>query len=293
LALRWSCDPDVPERVVADPLRIRQVLMNLVANAIKFTHQGYIQVRVSVTADGRALHFSVSDTGIGIPADKQETVFNAFTQADGSITRKYGGAGLGLAISSRLVKLMGGSMWLHSEPDKGSTFEFTTSFERSPEPDGQPGPAASRVVSCGSLRILLAEDNSVNQTLARRMLENHGHTVTVVSNGREALEALSSKSFDIVLMDVQMPEMNGLEATSIIRGREAASGGHVPIIAMTAHAMAGDRERCLAAGMDGYISKPVQMAELLQAIGDVADTCEPPRMSYQTGQEGAYCTELS
>jgi signal transduction histidine kinase/ligand-binding sensor domain-containing protein/CheY-like chemotaxis protein len=292
LALRWSCHPDVPERVVADPLRIRQVLMNLVANAIKFTHKGYIEVRISVTADGCALHFSVTDTGIGIPADKQEAIFKAFTQADGSITRKYGGAGLGLAISSRLVKLMGGSIWLHSEPDKGSTFEFTTPFELSPEP-APPTPASSRVAACGTFRILLAEDNPVNQMLARRILENHGHVVTVVSNGREALDALGSKSFDVVLMDVQMPEMNGLQATSIIRGREAASGRHVPIIAMTAHAMAGDRERCLAAGMDGYISKPVQMAELLQAIADVSDRCKLPAISYQDGQENVCCTELS
>jgi signal transduction histidine kinase len=269
LTLRWSCHPDVPERVVADPLRVRQVLVNLIANAIKFTHQGSIDVRLSVAKDARNLHFSVRDTGIGIPADKQAAIFHAFTQADGSITRKYGGAGLGLAISAQLLHLMDGSIWLESEPGKGSTFEFLIPYQLPAERTDAPDPAPADAGPCGILRVLLAEDNPVNQTLACRLLENRGHSVVVVSNGKEALDAVGSDSFDLVLMDVQMPEMNGLEATSIIRSREAGGETHVAIIAMTAHAMAGDRERCLAAGMDAYVSKPIQMAELLEAIAAV------------------------
>ena len=266
LHLRAECAADVPERVLGDPLRLRQVLVNLIGNAVKFTESGCVDVNVKTGDGGRQLCFQVRDTGIGIPHDKQQALFRPFTQADGSISRKYGGSGLGLAISSKLIHLMGGSIGLRSEPGKGTLFEFNVPCCPAAEPAEEtlsaitPSPLAAR-------RILLAEDNPVNQKVASRMLEKRGHSVFVVSNGREALEVLTREPFDVVLMDVQMPEMDGFEATACIRARERNSP-HVPVIAMTAHAMAGDRQRCLAAGMDGYVSKPVRVDELLQAIGE-------------------------
>jgi two-component system sensor histidine kinase/response regulator len=448
--LELICDIDVsiPEFVVADALRIRQILVNLAGNAVKFTEQGEVVVavrndpsRVAETS-GLVLLFSVRDTGIGVPASKQQQIFQAFSQADGSTTRKYGGTGLGLTISKRLVEMMGGRIWLESKPGLGTTFLFTVPVERgdgqlsqdtapdhrslsnipvlvvddnatnrrlladrltgwgmrptvavsgaaalallesSPEPfpliltdvhmpamDGfdlveqinklprmnattilmltsgsMPGDAVrcrelgvdayltkpvcqsellrtmlgalnARKASCtgemtapqvgqsiiamGSalngdpskgrpsamtkpqldkestslpgtgLRILLAEDNRVNQTLAMRLLEKHGHTVVIASDGREALAALNRESFDLVLMDVQMPEMDGFEATAAIRDREKDTGAHIPIVAMTARAMSGDREGCITRGMDDYVSKPIKLAELSAAIGRV------------------------
>jgi two-component system sensor histidine kinase/response regulator len=410
--------PEVPDALIGDPGRLRQILMNLVGNAIKFTNQGEIVVRVMVEAHGEAdtvLHFSVTDTGIGIPPEKQHVIFEAFSQADGSTTRRYGGTGLGLTISTKLVEMMGGQIWVESCAGQGSTFHFTarlgvqkagaaeiitrqaanwhllpvlivddnatnrnilkgvlanwqmmpTAVEsgeaalyalararevgaafplilldaQMPEMDGfslaekikrdpdlagatimmlsssgQPGDAArcrelgvaayltkpvkqselfsairgllsapatdvskSQIITRHSLRenrrryhILLAEDNAINQKLAVRLLEKEGHRVVVASTGCQAVAALESEAFDLILMDVQMPEMNGYEATAAIREKEKAAGGHIPIIAMTAHAMKGDRERCLAAGMDGYVSKPIKTEELIVAIEEVA-----------------------
>lgn len=413
---------DVPDAVVGDARRLRQIIVNLVGNAIKFTESGEVVVSVeleSQTEDGVGLHFSVRDTGIGIPPEKQELIFEAFSQADGSTTRQYGGTGLGLTISMQLVKMMGGRMWLESEPGKGSTFHFTTHFRTQKEPrkvqsvnedglkdlnvlvvddnatnrrileemlgnwrmkptvtnggesalaslvdmaehgdeyklilldaqmpqmDGfmladrirhtkgledtnimmlSSSDQSSDVARCKELgipvylvkpvrqselldaiiktvgpeqprqqepvfeaapveeqsenaaqplRILVAEDNTVNQKLVVRMLERRGHATTVVGNGREAIDALDKDAFDVVLMDVQMPEIDGLEASELIRGKEKTAGGHVPIIAMTAHAMKGDKERCLAAGMDGYVSKPIQMEELINAVESCTHT---------------------
>jgi len=426
--LELTCEirPEVPEEIVADPTRLRQILTNLVGNAIKFTERGEVGVEIALesqTEDHACLHFSVRDTGVGIAPDKQKLVFEAFSQADGSTARKFGGTGLGLTISSRLVGLMGGKIWLDSELDKGSCFHFTaqagiarnvasiqpielTRLERLPvlvvddnptngrilremlerwgmdavlagsaaealamlrgpqrsatpfallftdanmpgmdgftlveqvhqerelsQPTimmltsaGQRGDAARcreldiaaylikpvaqselldailRVLGTKSqearepelvtrhslregrrgLRILLAEDNAVNQKLASRLLEKGGYTVVVTANGREALEALGRQEFDLVLMDVQMPEMDGFAATAAIRAEEDRKGTHIPIIAMTAHAMTGDRERCLAAGMDGYISKPIQAKELFEAIEGLVAYCEEPRRS--------------
>jgi len=425
--LELTCDirPEVPEAVVADPTRLRQIILNLVGNAIKFTPRGEVGLEVGVeskTPDQARLHFTVRDTGIGIAPDKQKTIFEAFSQGDGSTTRLFGGTGLGLTISSRLVSMMAGRMWVESELGKGSRFHFTVQVgtaregartetparvplaglevlvvddnqtnrcilgemlrrwgmrpklatngdealtmlqeaERSgtefalllvdskmPEADGftlverirqqadlrhmtimmltsagQRGDAArcrelgiaaylvkpiaqaqlldailnvlGRKVQTGrtagvgiggetaqeaplvtrhslreahqNLHILLAEDNVVNQVLACRLLEKHGHSVVVASNGRKALEELDKQKFDLVVMDVSMPEMDGFEAVAAIRAREEKTGTHMPIIAMTAHAMKGDRERCLAAGMDAYISKPLQPNELIQVI---------------------------
>jgi signal transduction histidine kinase/DNA-binding response OmpR family regulator len=421
--LELTCDirPEVPEEIVADPTRLRQILINLLGNATKFTEHGEIGIEVALesqTEDQARLRFTVRDTGVGIAPDKQKLVFEAFSQADGSTARKFGGTGLGLTISSRLVEMMGGRVWLESELGKGSCFHFTaqvgiarsaaatepveqamltglpalvvddnptnrrilgemlerwgmkpvlaanaeealatlhaaqrsaTSFALLLTDGNMPGidgftlverlrqeanlrqPTIMMLTSAGrrgeaarcrelgiaaylikpvsqselldailrvlatkvpptderglvtrhslregrrSLRILLAEDNAVNQRLAARLLEKRGHTVAVTANGREAVEAFSRQKFDLVMMDVQMPEMDGFEATAAIRTRENGTGVHIPIIAMTAHAMTGDRERCLAAGMDGYVSKPIQPQELFAAIDGLVSPTE-------------------
>ncbi|MDZ7261602.1 MAG: response regulator, partial [candidate division KSB1 bacterium] len=406
LELACLIDPNVPSQLRGDPGRLRQIIVNLVGNAIKFTEKGEVVIRAELDQETETqvtVRFSVTDTGIGIPEDKQAVIFESFTQVNGSITRKYGGTGLGLAISKQLVKLMGGQIGVESTPGKGSRFWFTAVFEKQatvlplvtpdiagmrvlavddnatnriilyqylvswgcraevvasgaqaleslreatepyhlvlldvqmPDMDGfqvaqliKSDPQLSHLpivmlTSMGArgdaqrckeigiegyltrpikqsqlyqtivtvmgyaqkktsekklvtlhtiaesqrrLHILLAEDNPVNQKVARRILEKAGHTVEVVNNGRLAVEALEQKEYDLVLMDVQMPEMDGFEATRLIRQKEGAQR-HTPIIAMTAHAMKGDRERCLEAGMDAYISKPLQPQELFDAI---------------------------
>ncbi|HXZ12719.1 MAG TPA: PAS domain S-box protein [Candidatus Sulfotelmatobacter sp.] len=414
LELLWNVEADVPDRLSGDLGRLRQVVVNLVGNAIKFTEKGEIAVEVShePREDGSVtLHLRIRDTGIGIPHEKHSLIFGAFTQADGSTTRKYGGTGLGLAITSRLVDLMGGKIWVESEIGVGSIFHFTARMgvcktqtppaeeladpaslrglhvlvvednktnsailagmleswgitvecvesaeaalaaleasrtsshpfaliiadvhmsdtdgfqlyeaahsrihfhdlpflllgssaqigerQRCEElgiccyltkpvqsselfnavlgalphltasPVSKPADAASLPVKGEGMKVLVAEDNAVNRTLARRLLEKHGHTVVTVENGREALERIGRESFDLVLMDVQMPEMGGLEATSEIRKKEAVEGGHLPIIALTAHAMKGDREVCLAAGADDYLAKPIRKEEFFAAL---------------------------
>jgi two-component system, sensor histidine kinase and response regulator len=423
LGLIYEVQPEVPEALLGDPGRTRQILINIVGNAIKFTEHGEIFVRVEEQSQGPAttcLHFAVKDSGVGIPADRQQKIFEAFTQADSSMARKFGGTGLGLTICVRLVEMMGGRIWVESEHGQGSTFHFTVqlalqskSSARSiplqpeqlrdlhalivdddptnrrvlqgmlnrwgmkpvavgsgaaalqalesaksaghpfplilldgqmPEIDGftlaerlkkDPdlvGATIMMLTSAGHLgdaarcrdlgisgylvkpiregdlfdaicnvlnevpenksvalvtrhtlrenqnrlRILLAEDNAVNQTLAVRLLEKRGYRVSVVGDGRAAIAALEQESFDLVLMDMQMPEMDGFEATAAIRTKEELSGGHVPIIAMTAHALKGDRERCLAGGMDGYIPKPIRTSELFSTIESViAKNSEP------------------
>ncbi len=412
LELAYDVRPDVPDCLVGDAGRLRQVIVNLVGNALKFTEEGEVVLRVgceSQTDDQVLLHFTVQDTGIGIPLEKQGLIFAPFEQADTSTTRKYGGTGLGLAISAQLVELMGGRIWVDSQPQQGSTFHFTAQFGwqvaaagRTPRataedldglkvlivddnatnrlilsemlsswgmaptlttgatealaalrlaieqqqpydlvlvdghmPDvdgfmlarqitddellagptimmltsgcqlddvnrcrevgistylikpikpselfdaiaenvcavdsslGSVEPLTSEAAKVRPLHILLTEDSVVNQTVAVRLLEKRGHKVQVAVNGREAVEATGRTQFDVVLMDVQMPIMDGFEATATIRRREQATGGHLPIIAMTAHAMKGDRERCLEAGMDGYVSKPVRPQELFAAV---------------------------
>lgn len=274
LALVCEFAPGVPDCVVGDPMRLRQVLTNLIGNAVKFTAQGEVVVKAeaSPATETRALvHFSVRDTGIGIPEEKKQLIFEPFSQADGSMARKFGGTGLGLSISARLVGLMGGRIWVESELGRGSTFHFTMQLglqqlERANTPENAAaGPAADHQPTV-RLRILLAEDNSVNQLLAMRMLQKQGHEVVLVEDGIKAIAAIQREPFDLILMDVQMPELDGLQATQQIRQKEAASGGHVPIIAMTAHALKGDRERCLDSGMDDYLSKPINRAELYRVI---------------------------
>src|SRR6266481_1767768 len=278
LKLVMNVRHEVPERLLGDPSRLRQVFLNLVGNAVKFTAKGQIVLHVETVSEDKnsiVLHMRVSDTGIGISRNRQQFIFDAFTQADSSTTRKYGGTGLGLAISSRLVQLMGGRIWLESETGKGSTFYFTARFGRasvSPATDTVEKKQAAVALAARSqqdsrpLRVLLAEDNPVNQRLAVCLLEQRGHTVVVANNGREALELYKISSPDLVLMDVQMPEMDGLDASIAIREHEKVSGKRTTIIALTAHAMKGDMERCLFSGMDGYLSKPVHPNELTAVI---------------------------
>ena len=422
LELVYHIPPHIPDIVVGDPGRLNQILINLMGNAIKFTYQGEVAVDIQLESESEYeihLHFLIKDTGIGIPKDKQQKIFDAFEQADGSTTRKFGGTGLGLAVSAQLVQMMGGQIWLESEVGTGSTFHFTTKLGLSRRPLplsatvdfsefkdlpvlivddnamnrfvikeiltywgmrpvavesatealktmrnaqelGQPfslvlidylmpdingfelaerinqdhslsGVTMIMLTSAGQrgdarrcmnvgiaayclkpikqselfavistalnkssegerrpslvtrhsvrevkkcLSVLLAEDNAINQKLATRILQKMGHTVTIAENGKEALHILKNTHFDIILMDVQMPEMDGFEVTRFIREKERIIGGHISILAMTAHAMSGDREKCLAAGMDGYVSKPINTQELVENIEKLVDKRE-------------------
>jgi signal transduction histidine kinase/AmiR/NasT family two-component response regulator len=336
LALNCRVMAGVPPDVFGDSTRLRQILVNLVGNAIKFTQQGEISVVVekeSETPEEVWLHFKVKDTGIGIAPEKQALIFEAFSQADGSTTRRYGGTGLGLTITLQLVDLMGGRVWVESPAEcglrisdcglnedlisnpqseihipqstvggPGSVFHFTLPFGFAKGPvshsrqslaktselrdspvlvddsiiiktpdNAEPmvGPDQSPITTGRKLHILLAEDNQINQRLALGILEKRGHAVEVVANGKLAVDLMAQDRFDIVLMDVQMPELNGLEATEVIRGREKTEGIHTPIIALTAYAMKEDRERCIAAGMEAYLSKPINADELLQMIDEL------------------------
>jgi CheY-like chemotaxis protein len=432
LELLFEMAPDVPEMVRGDFSRLRQVVVNLLGNAIKFTASGEVSLKVELESqdnEGCILHFTVSDTGIGIPLEKQESIFDAFSQADSSTTRKYGGTGLGLSISTRLITMMGGRMWIQSEVGRGSHFHFTarlgvapselapsgtlpppeilrgvkvlivddnrtnrrileSMFKRwemisssvdsgeaalvqlsdahrmgrpytlivsdinMPVMDGfaliekirqrpalsaavvvmltsaghrgdaakcsalgisgyllkpvrqselreamvkllaapeKPAPTSlvirhsleSSPLAVSSLRVLLAEDNPVNQRLASRLLEKRGHKVHIVGDGRQALEALENQAFDLVFMDMQMPEMDGFEATKTIRAREKHGQSRQPIIALTAHAMKGDQEKCLAAGMDGYLSKPIRAQDLDEILHQYMSRSHPKESSLE------------
>ena len=279
VAFACRIEDRVPQSVVADPTRLCQVVTNLLGNALKFTERGEVALEVGCESQDEnavTLHFVVSDTGIGIPAHKQSLIFEAFSQADGSTTRRFGGTGLGLTISSRLVELMGGRIWVESAEGQGSRFHFTArvgvarqarlSASQGVEVSATRAGVRPHTASEQAVSILLAEDNEVNRILAMRLLERQGYRVVVAENGREAIAALDREQFDLVLMDVQMPEMDGLEAARAIRLRERETGGHLPIIALTSHAMKGDRERCLEAGMDDYVSKPIRTQDLFATI---------------------------
>jgi signal transduction histidine kinase/ActR/RegA family two-component response regulator len=283
LNLASHVSPEAPLQIVADPIRLRQVLVNLVVNALKFTATGEVAISVDpgTGPDGKAaLCFSVRDTGIGIPHDKQDKLFRAFEQADSSTTRQYGGTGLGLAISASLVRLMGGRIWLESTQGKGATFYFTIAYEAAEGSgslaslSGAVGGGEAASISAPrpatrKLRILVAEDNPVNQKVALGMLRAMGHAVVLANNGVEAVNAWQQEAFDLVLMDVQMPELDGFGAVREIRSREQDSKTHTVIVAMTAHALSSDRERCLDAGMDDYISKPISRKALAQLIEEI------------------------
>jgi PAS domain S-box-containing protein len=283
LELSVEIGAEVPDSLVGDSMRLRQILLNLIDNAIKFAERGGVILHIATApADGQGLlHFTVTNAGKGIPLDKQRLIFEPFAQADDSTTRIHGGTGLGLAIASDLVRQMSGQIWVESILGQETAFHFTANLptqrrlagerlETVPRPPensaaGTREPELPPAATVG-LRILLAEDNVINRALAVAILEKRGHSIVLAEDGRQAVAAVRCEAFDLVFMDVQMPQMDGFEATRFIRRFEEESGRHTPIAAMTARAMAGDRERCLAAGMDDYISKPLQRQELLNLI---------------------------
>ncbi len=278
---------DLPPVVAADPVRLRQILFNLVDNAIKFTDQGEVVVAVSLdsmTGNEARVHFTVRDTGIGIPEDKLASIFEAFSQADTSTSRRYGGTGLGLAISAQLVSLLEGRLWVESQVGSGTTFHFCLPLTiPAPVPADEDRPSRRRgpLRAKNRLRVLVADDNPANRLLAARILEKRGHAVCQAADGHEALAMTEREKLDVVVMDAQMPEMDGLQAAREIRAREKLTETHLPIIALTASAMSGDRERCLAAGMDGYISKPINAQELLTLVETLGSQTRLAKLSDQ------------
>src|ERR1700761_741248 len=272
LKLRSKIDPQIPPQLKGDAARLRQIVFNLLENAVKFTTTGSVVLSAileSKTADSVLLRFSVADTGIGIPADQREGIFQPFRRPGRPIT------GLGLAICKNLATLMGGTIDMRSQLGAGTTFEFTAWFEKmqgafelqSAKLDGEP--------YARTLSVLVAEDNAVNRRLIETLLQSAGHHVTAVANGKQAFALCESQVFDLILMDIEMPEMNGFEATQAIRDSEPRNS-HVPIYALTAHALSGDRDKCLAGGMDGYIAKPINVDEVLKIISSVAQSRSRP-----------------
>ncbi|MBI3177386.1 MAG: GAF domain-containing protein [Chloroflexi bacterium] len=264
LGFSTSIDELIPTPLAGDPGRLRQVLINLVGNAVKFTERGTVSLSARVqeqSAHRVTLLFEVADTGIGIEPDKQKIIFEPFTQADGSITRRYGGAGLGLTISQRLVEKLGGQLWVNSQAGQGSAFSFTATFQLARLDAPSPLPDAPL-----DLRVLVAEDNLLNQRVIAGILKSRGCAVTLVENGREMVARARREKFDLIVVDVQMPELDGLSAIAEIRARERLSGGHVPVVVVTAYAMDRDRERSFAAGADCYVAKPFRAFQLYEAI---------------------------
>jgi signal transduction histidine kinase/ActR/RegA family two-component response regulator len=277
LTLSIYLDPTLPTRVSGDLIRLRQVLLNLLSNAIKFTAKGEVAVRVELRAascDGYELYFSVKDQGIGISEEQQSRLFQPFSQADTSTARMFGGTGLGLAISKRLVDLMGGSIGVESRSGEGSLFWFTIRVGASSAVPARP-PVAAKAADPTGARLLLVEDNPINQKVALLMLHKLGYQVDVANNGFEALSAVASAHYDLILMDCVMPEMDGFETTRRLRS-DGGHGGEVPIIAMTANAFADDRKACLAAGMNDFLSKPVRQAELASLLAGLLQSAACP-----------------
>ena len=281
ILLHTHYDPGIPQWILADEVRLSQILFNLLGNAIKFTPiSGAVILYVGLEpgehpSDRVRLHFAVSDSGIGIRKEKQEAIFEAFSQADGSTTRNFGGTGLGLTITKQIIELMGGRIWVESSPGRGSAFHFIVEFGVAPEiklsPIEEPEaklPEEKTVNRSG--RVLLAEDNFVNQKLALKILEKRGFEVLVANNGSEALDLIigdnTKQTFDVILMDCQMPILSGYEAVEKIRAWEQTNGGHIPVIAFTANALQGDLDKCLQSGMDDYLSKPFRPEELCNKI---------------------------
>jgi CheY-like chemotaxis protein len=263
-----SLSADIPQVLMGDPVRLNQVLNNLVDNSIKFTESG--QVAVSITRESQhnnqvSLLFTIQDTGIGIPEDKMTAIFESFTQANNDITRKYGGTGLGLAIAKRLVEAQGGKLWLKSEPNAGTTFYVELSFPVAADDSAQHQAADSGVSSDNTIRVLVAEDNEVNQLIISKVLQAKKLQVTLVSDGQQTLDELQQNDYDIVLMDIQMPGMDGYTAIKQIRSSQQ-SFNHIPIIALTAHAIKAEIEKCMAAGANDHVSKPFQAEDLVAKI---------------------------
>ena len=272
VALVADIDPQLPEMLLGDPTRMRQVLINFMTNAIKFTEQGEVRVRVRVLsafASRVILRLEVRDTGIGIAEEKQKALFQSFTQGDGSTTRKYGGTGLGLAIVRQLVLMMGGRIGVESEPGQGSAFWCELDFPVAAMGAESEERKEDITAAEGALQghVLLVEDNKVNQMVAGKMLAAMGLTVDLAENGEKALAALAKKRYDLVLMDCQMPVLDGYQATRAFRSQEPRSENRLPIIAMTANAMEGDRQKCMDAGMDDYLAKPVKKELLRKLLG--------------------------
>ncbi len=271
IELNYQFSAAVPDYIIGDPNRLVQILNNLLSNAIKFTDEGEVLLtinRISSNKNKMVLRFAISDTGIGIAADKKGLLFQTFSQIDSSFTRKYEGTGLGLAITKQFVEMMGGLIWLDSEVERGSTFFFTLPCEI-----GERIESLSNFIMpehiAHNLRILLVEDDPINQKLIKLMLKEKGHKITIANNGAEAIQLYEQGAFDLILMDIQMPIMDGIEATKCIRANEAEDE-HIPIIAVTAHALSGDRERFLAIGMDYYLSKPLELEALYDILDQVA-----------------------
>ncbi len=288
LSLTMEVFDDVPEAIVGDSMRLRQVLINLLGNAIKFTDRGEVRLRVGVASrvPGEVcLHFAVIDTGIGIPRDKQDVVFDAFQQADGSASRRFGGTGLGLSISARLVELMGGDIWVESETGQGAAFRFTAKFglQQAHAPAADAGPGAQPQARTRPMTVLVVEDEDVHRELVATFLLGRGHRVITARNGKEALTELSRNKVDVALMDLQMPQMDGIAAAATIREWEKTSGGHLPIVAMTAAAMPDDQARCKAAGMDRFVTKPVNRDVLFRLVEDLSSSSDsveiPPELA--------------
>jgi len=268
MGLDYTISSSIPAILVGDSNRLRQVLNNLIDNAVKFTDHGGVVVSIKsseIMNDLVELTFTVRDTGIGIAPEEMGKLFKTFSQVDGSSTRRHGGTGLGLVISKQLVEMMGGKMWVESEKNQGSTFGFTLPFKVGNSVEIKK-PQRHIATPAAVMKILLVEDDAVNRMVLQRLVQEIGHQVETAANGVKALELWQQKKYDAILMDIQMPEMDGVETTKRIRQAEAATGNHIPILALTAHALGGDRERFLAAGMDEYMTKPVQMKELFEKI---------------------------
>lgn len=279
LDLIFSCDPRLVRSVLGDPTRLTQIIINLVGNAIKFTRRGSVAVSAQVTdedTDAITVKFTVTDTGIGIAADKLDTIFQRFRQAESNTSRSYGGTGLGLSIARQLVELQGGQMEISSEVGKGSVFAFTLTFEKSHQAEEQLRKKENKEIDYDKIRqlqILLAEDNPINVKLIRNIFDQHAIRIDVAENGREVISLFNRKNYDLILMDMEMPELNGYETTRIIR-KELESD--VVIFAMTAHAMAGEKERCIQMGMNDFISKPLNARELFEKIYQLAEQLNKP-----------------
>jgi PAS domain S-box-containing protein len=276
LELKVEVAEEAPDGLIGDPMRLRQVLLNLLGNALKFTERGAVSLRVGVATahpEEVCLHFGVIDTGIGIPRDKQDVVFEAFSQADGSAARRFGGTGLGLSISTRLVEMMRGDIWVESEAGEGSTFRFTATFKVDPAAAA----AAPRIEELQrpdrkqAYTVLVAEDEDVHRELLTALLATRGHTVVTVRNGREALQELARTKVDVALLDLQMPGTDGLTAASTIRAWERSAGGHLPIIGMSASSLADEQQRCRDSGMDRFLSKPIERQALFAAVEELGE----------------------
>ena len=278
ITINSQIDSDVPDMLIGDPTRLNQVLLNLSANSIKFTQQGAVSIEVHLVSedtDEALLEFIVKDTGIGIPANKLSTIFDAFTQANNDTARKYGGTGLGLAIVKQLVELQGGNVSVTSSEGKGSSFSFRISYKKSDALIGKADLKAEVIDSnLKNLNILLVEDNTMNQLLAKKVLGDWGWNVEVADNGKTAIEKLKEEDFDLVLMDIQLPEMDGYEATRQIRNKLTKPKCNTPIIAMTAHVMHSEEEKCYNVGMNGYVSKPFNTNTLYSKIASVVNNAE-------------------